>query len=187
MKKQIDINSYVKSSEQNAFLELRKDTYKRYEHKFVDSFLEYFRSKIEEMNYNLGRANQENFQILSDREKYTIKKESLELIIANIFGINNKDFLCSNEIIKISGDDESSEFSQNLNKNQKAFITFNVMPMDFLKLSKSSKIIDTNYGTIFKVKDQFQEPINLDYPCHIDDYKFSINFPIYLNILIVEK
>lgn len=186
MKKQIDINSYVKQSEQNAFLDFKKDSYNRFDHKFIKFFIEFYKEKIEEMNFNLGRANQDNFQILSDREQYTIKKESLELIIMKMFGIENKDFLCSNEIIKVSPNDDSI-FANYLNKPEKAFITFNIMPMDFLKLSKSSKIIDTTYGDIYKVKDQFQEPIYMDYPCIIDEYKFSIKYPIYLNILIVSK
>ena len=186
MKKQIDINSYVKQSEQNAFINLKKESYNRYEHKFVNFFLDYFKNKIEETNFNLGRANQDNFNILSDREQYTIKKESLELIMSSIFNIENSDFLCSNEIIKVNSNDDSI-FAEKLNKNEKPFITFNIAPMDFLKLSKSSKIVDTTYGDILKVVDQFQEPIQMDYPCHFEDYKFSLKYTIYLNILIVSK
>ena len=186
MKKQIDINSYVKQAEENAFINLKKDSYTRYSHKFIHFFLDFFKEKIDELNFDLGRANQDNFLILSNREQYTVKKESLELMMANIFGVENKDFLTSSEIIKVTGQDESI-FSNYLNKNEKAFITFNIMPMDFLKLSKSSKIIDTNYGDTYQIKDQFQEPIYLDYPCTIDDIKFSIKYPLYLNSLIVSK
>ena len=186
MKKQIDINSYVQQSEQNAFLNLKKDSYTRHSHKFINFFIEHFEEKVNELNFDLGRANSDNFQILSDREQYTIKKESLEIIMSQIFEIHNKNFLSSSEILKISGQDDS-ELASYLNKSEKAFVTFNIIPMDFLKLSKSSKIIDTNCGDIYKIKDQFQEPIVLDYPCSIDGIKFSIKYQLYLNILIVSK
>jgi len=186
MKKQIDINSYISESEFNAFTNPKKDSYERYQHKFVDNFLSYFSEKVLELNFNLQRANHENLELLSQREQYTIKKESLEYMMGQIFKMKNKDFLKSSELIKITGS-EDNILSKFLNKKEKAYITLNVQPMEFIKLSKSSKIVDYNFGEIYTIKDQYQQPITLDYPCFIDEYQFSIQYPLYINILIVSE
>lgn len=186
MKKQIDIQSYVSESEQSAFLGIKKDSYVRYEHKFIDAFLSFFKEQIMNLNFSLPSAINNNLLMLSEREQYTLKKESLELIMSSIFKSKNKNFFSSNDVLKIKGD-EDSFLSSFLTKKEKAYITFNIQPMEFIKLSRSSKLVDHQCGDIYTIKDQYQEPVTMDYPCSFEKLNFTLQYPMYINILIISS
>lgn len=184
MKNISDIYSYVEKME---LLNNNKFEYKRCQNNKIIKIDEIINEKIIELKYDSQSIILQNqLEQLSSRVQYTLKKKSLDSISNHIFN-DESSFFQNSFIKKLNQEECLNIFDIRINKNQILYITLNIKEMGFFKISKTTGIVDPIDGKPYKIVDQFQNSILDKHPCLFNQNKIQIEFPLFLNIVLLEK
>ena len=125
------------------------------------------------------------------RNRYTITKAVLDKVSRDIFKQEPSNYQVPYIYAKIFKENNPLpiEFdTSKLNKTQLAYVFISASPLAFLKLPRSSQMIDSLTGETHLVKEYFQvNKISTLQAIIADDLKISVQCPYTLGIVILNK
>ena len=193
MKKLLEIDLLMDEALETARINLnaKNSSHKPIESNFIHQFLEFFNKRIQSYPTHPQIISNKELMEMDVRSSYTISKAALDQLSEDILKVPSKNYQTPYSYTKALKDGNllSFEFNtQKINKTQLVYIYLSSKPMAFLKLPRSTQMMDALTGDSYHLREYYQTNKMGTLPAIIaDDTNVSVECPFTLGIIILDK